>query len=58
MILEGYSEILLLEKLSDGVGVGWWFLLELRIGRANQFQECVHVLMYTLRGFCSRLVVE
>ena len=59
MSLEGYSEIWLLEKLSDGGGwVGGWFLLELRIGRANQFQECVHVLMYTLRGFCSRLVVE
>ena len=34
MILEGYSEIWLLEKLSDGVG--GCFLLEIKIGRANQ----------------------
>ena len=44
MIWEGYSKIWQLEKLGDGVGVGgggwgWvggWFLLILRIGRANQ----------------------
>ena len=54
MIREGYSKIWQLEKLGDGwvggcgwgwvsgVGVGgWvggWFLLVIRIGRANQLQ--------------------
>ena len=46
MIWEGYSKIRQLEKLGDGggwvgVGVGagggGWFLLILRIGRANQY---------------------
>ena len=45
MILEGSSKIRQLEKLGDGVGgggggggwLGGWFLLRLRIGRANQY---------------------